>query len=207
VITWGLPPGATMRLVLVRHGEPDERIHGRCYGRLDVGLSQCGREQMQRVKCRLRDAPVAALYTSPRRRALESARVLAAQRWPVRVDDRLREIDFGKFEGLPYDEIAARFPQQYEDWMHGPTEVSFPGGESFAAMETRVRQALAQLREEHPGQLVVVVSHGGVNRIALAAALELESHRIFRLDQGYACLNVIDYFGCELLVRLVNLEP
>ena len=127
MITWELPPGVTTRLVLVRHGEPDESVHGRCYGRLDVGLSRRGREQMERVRCLLRDAPVSLIYTSPRRRALESAHVLAARRWPVRVDDRLREIDLVEFEGLTYSQVAARFPQLYNEWMRSPTEVSFPG--------------------------------------------------------------------------------
>ena len=202
--TLALPDVTATRIVLVRHGEPEESVRGRCYGRLDVGLSARGREQVRRAKHLLTDVPFTTVYSSPRRRAIESAGLLAADRAGVTVDERLREIDFGIFEGLTYDEIARRFPGQYEEWMKRPTDVAFPGGETFAAMAARVRDAFDDLRRTHTGQVIVVVSHGGVNRIALATALDLNLSRIFRLDQAYACVNVVDYFAHEPVVRLVN---
>ena len=204
-MTW-IPPRAdgAVRMIFVRHGEPDESVRGRCYGRLDVGLSSRGRVQMHQAWRLLSDAPLSAIYSSPRRRAIESASVLARRRSGVTVDERLREIDFGDFEGLTYNDIAARHAEKYDEWMTRPTEVAFPGGESFSAMAARVREALAHIRSMHPSETVAIVSHGGVNRIALATALELDARRIFRLDQAYACVNVIDYIGDEPLVRLIN---
>jgi len=202
--TLALPEVAATRIVLVRHGEPEARVRGRCYGRLDVGLSARGREQVRRTRRLLSGVPLATVYSSPRRRALESARLLAGRLARVAVDERLREIDFGIFEGLTYDQIAERFPEEYEEWMNRPTDVAFPGGETFAAMAARVRDAFDDLRRTHTGQVIVVVSHGGVNRIALATALDLDLGRIFRLEQAYACVNVVDYFAHEPVVRLVN---
>ena len=202
--TLELPPVAATRIVLVRHGEPEECIRGRCYGRLDVGLSAEGREQVRRTRRFLAGVPLMTVYSSPKRRALESACLLVAHPAHVTVDERLGEIDFGIFEGLTFADIARRFPQKYEEWMNHPTDVAFPGGETFLAMVTRVRGALNDLRRLHRGQTIAVVSHGGVNRIALATALDLDLSRIFRLDQTYACVNVIDYFQDEPVVRLVN---
>jgi alpha-ribazole phosphatase/probable phosphoglycerate mutase len=71
-------------------------------------------------------------------------------------------------------------------------------------MAARVRDTFEDLRRTHTGQVVAIVSHGGVNRIALATALGLDLARIFRLDQAYACVNVVDYFAHEPVVRLVN---
>lgn len=200
-----LPPRGvgTTRIVLVRHGEPNAAVRGRCYGRLDPGLSPRGRDQMRRTWRLLSREPVDAVYTSPARRAIESTR-LRAGHVPVTVDARLREIDFGEFEGLTYDDIAARFPETYEQWMTRPVEVSFPGGDTFAAMRERVLEAIGHICLRHRGGTAVIVSHGGVNRIALAAALHLDPPRIFRLDQAYASLNVIDFIGDEPLVRIVN---
>jgi len=82
--------------------------------------------------------------------------------------------------------------------------VAFPGGETFAVMAARVRDAVDELLRTHVKQVVVVVSHGGVNRVALAAALGMDAARIFRLGQAYACVNVVDYFAHEPVVRLVN---
>ena len=199
-----LPPGVTVRLVLVRHGEPDEQIRGRCYGRLDVGLSDRGRQQVINAGDFLCPLGISAIYSSPRRRALESAQVLAEARCPVNVDDRLGEIDFGDFEGMSYDDIARRFPDLYDEWMARPTVVKFPGGESFADMQVRVSEALGDLRRAHENSTVAVVSHGGVNRIALAAALGLAPGHMFRIDQAYACVNVIDYLPQDPVVRVVN---
>lgn len=195
-------PGAT-RLILLRHGEPDEAVHGRCYGRLDPGLSAAGRERMRRTWQLLSDPP-AAVYSSPRRRAVESASLRPEPAPAAIIDERLREIDFGAFEGLTYRDISVRYPEAYTAWMARPTEVTFPGGESFAAMATRVRDALEHIRRMHAGRTVAVVSHGGVNRVALAAALDLDARRVFRLAQAYACANVIDYIGDEPLVRVMN---
>jgi broad specificity phosphatase PhoE len=120
------------------------------------------------------------------------------------VDERLREIDFGEFEGLTYDDIAKRFPETYDRWMTAPTAVMFPGGESFSTMSARVREAIDHIRRTHRGETVVTVSHGGVNRIVLAAALDLDPRRIFRLHQAYASVSVIDYIGDEPVVRAIN---
>lgn len=200
----GLAPAAGMsRLVLIRHGEPEEWVRGRCYGDLDPGLSCTGREQVRRVRRWLQGQSVEAIYSSPRRRALESAELLTADGRVVQ-DNRFREISFGEFESLTYEEIAERFPDTYEEWMRRPTEVSFPGGERFRAMTRRVREALCQVRDAHRGQVVVLVSHGGVNRIALADALGMPPSLIFRLHQDHGCVNVIDYVRDEPIVRLVN---
>jgi alpha-ribazole phosphatase len=205
-MTIALPPPAagTTRLILLRHGEPDETVHGRCYGRLDPGLSRRGHEQMRHAWLLLENQPAAAIYSSPSCRAVESANLRAVNTPAAAVDDRLREIDFGAFEGLTYREISARYPEKHNEWMTQPTNVVFPGGESFATMPARVRDGLDQIRRLHSGETVVAVSHGGVNRVALAQALDLDPRHIFKLAQAYACVNVIDYVGDEPVVRVMN---
>jgi alpha-ribazole phosphatase len=205
-MTIALPPrgNGTMRLILLRHGEPEETVHGRCYGRLDPGLSHRGREQMQQAWRLLDNQAPSAIYSSPSRRAVESTALRSIDTPAAAVDERLREIDFGACEGLTYDEISTRYPQKYDQWMTQPTDVVFPDGESFATMSARVREALEQIRRKHSGETVVTVSHGGVNRVALAQALDLDPRRIFRLAQVYACVNVVDYVGGESVVLVMN---
>jgi alpha-ribazole phosphatase len=206
-VTVALPPLGTdaTRLILLRHGEPDDTVHGRCYGRLDPGLSRLGEEQMKRAWRLLKRESLAAIYCSPRRRAVDSARLRSTDSPTTTVDDRLREIDFGAFEGLTYEEIANRYPRKYDEWMTRPASVVFPDGESFPALRARVLEALEQIRRSHRGETVTIVSHGGVNRAALGLALDLDPSRIFRLAQAYACVNVIDYVGDEAVVLVVNM--
>jgi broad specificity phosphatase PhoE len=184
-------------MILLRHGEPVET--GRCYGALDVGLSDEGRAQARSVAARIES--VEAVYSSPRLRAVETARLVKPELEP-RIEPALREIDFGRFEGLSYDEAAAREPELYRLWMERPTEVTFPGGESWPMVRDRVRQFAAGMRRHHAS--VLIVAHGGPIRALLAEALGLPDPHIFRIDQSFAGLSIIDWFGETPLVKMVN---
>ena len=200
-----LPPGVSLRVVLLRHGEPVEASRGRCYGKLDVGLSDRGRAQIRAVTEELSGSEFGAIYASPRTRARESAELLGERiGQAITLEPRFAEIDFGEFEGLRYEEVERRYPQAYAAWMHSPTQVHFPGGESFAIMQARVLAALADARARHQGGCFVVVSHGGVGRIALAEALNLGNADIFRIGQDHANLSWVDYYGESPVVRGFN---
>jgi alpha-ribazole phosphatase len=201
-----LPPqGEATRLLLVRHAETDPALRGRCYGRLDVALSAEGRRQASALGAVLSGVPLAAVYSSPLARALDTAEPLAAGRGlePV-ADDGLREIDFGELEGLAYDEIRAARPDVFRAWMETPAAVRFPGGESFADLRRRVLAAVGAIRERHRGGAVAVVAHGGVVRVVLADALGLTDGAVFRLDQTYGGVSVVDWLPGTPLVRVVN---
>jgi len=188
-------------LYLIRHAEPDASLKGRCYGTLDTGLSPTGREQAAHLSTRLADTNIAHIYASPRRRAVETAECLGR---PVTIVPGFRELDFGDFEGRPYDEIARTHPALYQQWMDRPTEVQFPNGECFTQMQARVLEAHRALLARHENQTVAVVAHGGAARIILADALGLPAPNIFRLAQRYAALNLIRYYGQIPTVELIN---
>jgi alpha-ribazole phosphatase len=189
------------RLILVRHCEPQEDARGLCYGRLDIGLSDAGREHAERLGAALARHEWDAVYSSPRLRARETA--VAVDR-DVVIDDDLREIDFGDLEGRSYDEIAATDPELYRAWMEQPTTVHFPGGESFAELKVRALEALDRIRAAHGA--AVVITHGGVLRAGLAAWLGMPDEAIFRLDQRYGGVTIVDWIDDVPLVRLMNGE-
>ncbi len=189
------------RFWLVRHAEPEASIQGRCYGKLDVALSERGREQAARLAQYFASIPLDAVYASPRRRTLETAQALSPAVIPV---EALREIDFGLFEGRPYDEISREFPAIYRQWMEAPTTVEFPGGEGFAQMQTRVLALAAELRARHAGQTIALVAHGGTHRILLADALGIPPENIFRLGQPYACVSLLRFLGAYPIVEAMN---
>jgi alpha-ribazole phosphatase len=197
-------PRVTTRIWLIRHGEPND-VQGRCYGALDIGLSATGRDQMERVAIRLQAEPLTAIYSSPRLRTIESARVLASFHQCGYVeDDDLREIDFGDFEGRTYDEIAASNPRLYRQWMDTPTKVQFPNGESFAQMRPRVLKAFQRILKSREGQSVAIVTHGGAIRILLAWVLQMPDECIFRLGQDYAAMNLVTWANGIPQVRSMN---
>jgi alpha-ribazole phosphatase len=191
------------RLVLVRHAEPEESARGLCYGTLDVGLSDEGRDHAARLASGLAGIAYDAVYASPRRRTLETAAPLAQARGlTTRVEDDLREIDFGAFEGRRYDEIATTHPEVYRQWMDAPTTVTFPGGESYEDLRARALRALARIGQAH--ECAVVVTHGGVVRAGLAEWLSMPSDAIFRLDQRYCGITIVEWLGDVPVVRVMN---
>ncbi|MEO6700101.1 MAG: alpha-ribazole phosphatase [Jatrophihabitantaceae bacterium] len=203
-MTWPARGSAT-RLILVRHTEPAEQADGLCYGSLDVPLSESGRAHAERLALRLADQDASLVLSSPRARALDTAAPIARQHeLPVTWVDALRELDFGELEGRTYQEIEASLPDLWAAWMTRPTEVRFPGGESYRDLRARVSQAIDDVRRSRPGQTIIVVAHGGVTRAALAATLGMPDHNIFRLDQRYGAINIIDWFDDTPVVRAIN---
>jgi len=190
---------------LIRHAEPSAAVRGRCYGSLDVELSAAGRAQAAQLAELLKAEPLAAVYSSPRIRAIQTAEAVAAPHGlAISIRPALREIDFGDFEGRTYDEIAASHPDLYRQWMETPTEVRFPRGESFAQVRERVLGVFVPLLTQHENQSIAIVTHGGVVRIILADALGIPPRNIFRVGQRYAALSRIRYLGDHASVELVN---
>ncbi len=189
------------RVWLIRHGETEEKSRNRCYGSLNIKLSDAGRKQIAGVAEYLKTEPIAAIYSSPRSRAVESAELLARA---VEVIPDLAEINFGDFEGLTYDEIALRYPNVYQEWMNTPTRVQFPNGESFTQMRDRVVNAFQALLAAHQEQTIAIVSHGGVNRIIIAWALQMPDAAIFRLAQPYAAVSLLEFVEGIPSVRHLN---
>jgi broad specificity phosphatase PhoE len=199
--------GGATRLLLIRHAETSAGMRGRCYGRLDVPASPAGRRQAAALGEALAATPLVAVYSSPLARAMETAAPIgAAQGLEVVPVDGLREIDFGELEGLTYDEIRARRPALYREWMEHPARVRFPAGESFAELRERAVPALTTLRERHAGEAVAVVTHGGVVRAALADVLELGDGAVFRLGLDHCSVSVVDWADGAPVVRAVNTD-
>jgi alpha-ribazole phosphatase len=200
-----MTPSPFAALLLIRHGEPAAWAQKVCHGTLDVPLSDEGVNQARRVADHLRDARLEAVYASPLDRAVATASVVAGSHGlaPVLRED-LAEIDFGAFEGRPFDEIAASHPDEYAQWMREPASIRFPGGESFDDLRGRAVSEVTRIRREHESGSVAVVTHGGVIRAVLAEVLGVESGMIFRIGQSWGGLSLVEWVGEEPIVRYVN---
>ena len=150
------------RLVMLRHGETVGNSSVRFHGAGDVPLSAEGRLQMRHAARALRQEVFDLVVASPLRRSWEAAALLAGGA-PVRIDDGLREIDFGRWEGLTAGEIEERDPVLYREWRSRAPGFEFPGGEIRSAFRARVLAALDRIERSGVAS-ALVVGHKGVIR-------------------------------------------
>ena len=165
-------------LILVRHGETDWNAQHRWQGHSDTALNESGRVQARRLADELE--PVDALYSSDLARASETAEIIAERLGlDVRLDPRLRERGFGSWEGRTAEEIEASFPEEQRRWREG-AGAGAHDAEQFKAFAARVGSFVDEVVPQHPGEQVLVVSHGGTIRVVHALATGLDYVRDHR---------------------------
>ncbi len=156
------------RLVLIRHGETDWNVEGRYQGQADPPLNARGQAQAEALAEALRPAGLQVLYTSPLRRARQTAEVIAcALGLPLHEEPRLMEIHQGAWQTRLHAEIERLYPETFQRWHTEPWAVTPPGGESLHQVQQRVYAAVDDIRARHPHQTVGVVTH----RIPIALLL------------------------------------
>lgn len=194
------------RLYLIRHGQVKGYENFPVNGHTDVELTQTGVLQMQQMAERLRLIEPGAIYSSDLERSVTGARFVARYHdVPLYLLPELREIYFGTWEGLPLAEIRDRFPGELEKRQADLMNYETPGGgESLGRFLDRITKCLERILDERKGDDLVIVAHGGVNRVVLCQALGLDLNRMFNIHQDYGCLNTLDYYPDFTLVRLIN---
>jgi probable phosphoglycerate mutase len=152
------------RLLLIRHGETEWNRAGRWQGQLDSPLTQAGREQAHAVAERLKDFPFTRFFVSDLGRAKDTAAEIARVTGKVITgeDARLRERHFGKFQTFTPAEIQAQYPADFAEYKKGHADYQIPGGESANDRTKRTVECLNELVAKFPGEMILVVTHGGV---------------------------------------------
>ncbi|MCW2876105.1 MAG: Fructose-2 6-bisphosphatase-like protein [Sphaerisporangium sp.] len=204
---WMGPSSTATSLLLLRHGETPFSVDRRFSGIGDPDLTPSGVAQAEAAAVRLSRKPyeIDVIVSSPLRRARRTAEAVAARTGlKVAVDDGLREVDFGEWEGQTFTEIQRRWPGELAAWLADPA-VAPPGGESFEQAALRVGDARDRVLFDHKGKTVLVVSHVSPIKLLLRLALLAPPAALYRMHLDVASLSAVDYFadGPEL-VRALN---
>ncbi|RYY93603.1 MAG: histidine phosphatase family protein [Comamonadaceae bacterium] len=150
-------------LVLIRHGETEMNRELRFQGHVNVALNAIGLEQARRLAARMTGEQADAVYVSDLLRARQTAEPIAATlALDPLIEAGLREQGFGRVDGMRVDDIKAQHPEAWEGWLRFDEDFSMPEGESTRQFHARVMDAVQRLVATHPGQRLVVVTHGGV---------------------------------------------
>jgi broad specificity phosphatase PhoE len=161
---------------------------------------------MHRLAGLLEGKPVKAVYSSDLIRSVKGAQIVSARLGltPTAVRE-LRERSVGKWEGLTAEEIKQRYPEQFIAWRADLLNYRPPGGECLIDVQKRIMPEYRKIVSSHPDREIALLLHGGVNRVILADALGLELKNLFRIDQSFGALNIIDHFEDGMtVVKLLN---
>ncbi|MBI2928311.1 MAG: histidine phosphatase family protein [Verrucomicrobia bacterium] len=196
------------RLLLLRHGEVEERYHRIFGGRIDMELSRRGHEQALALAECLKSQRVEALFSSPMKRAQQTMAPLAAAlgHEAITLPD-LREVDFGAWTGLGWEEVSERFQVRAFDWLAQLERDAIPGAESGAQLRARITPCLRDILRASSGQTAAVVCHGGVIRVILSLLLELQLPKMAGFEIDYASVTVVKCRPRKTEVVLLNYTP
>jgi broad specificity phosphatase PhoE len=196
------------KLYLLRHGEVAVAYHRIFGGRIDMDLSPRGHEQARHLAEMLRPIQFDVLYASPMKRVQQTiAPLLRQHRGEPVVLPGLREVDFGAWTGLNWEEVHAKFGVRAADWLHQLEEAAIPEAESGAVFRARVEPCLRQILRDHAGQTVAVACHGGVIRMLLSILLEMPLRHMANFEIDYASMTWVNHAPRRSEVQLLNFTP
>ena len=170
-------------LILARHGETEWNVEEVFRGRIDIELSETGVRQAELLAQYLRGVKINAVYSSPLRRALNTAEVIARyHKLEVKIAPSLIDFDFGKWQGLPHQEAKRRYKKLYAQWLENPHLIRTPDGESLDEVRKRALMVVDEVVAKHDGT-VVLVSHRVVNKVLICALLGLDNSHFWNIRQ------------------------
>lgn len=194
------------RIHLIRHGQVEGFDQPRYNGQADVALTDVGVEQYHILRERLADSPISACYASDLGRCVAGAGIIC-QKFGIDPVFRpeLRELNIGIWEGMTWHEIKERWPTEWRARLNDLVNFRVPQGENLLDVEARVMPVITEILGRHAGREVLVVGHGGVNRIVLLNAIGAPLAGMFNIEQNYGCYNIIDYYADgRATVKLLN---
>ncbi len=192
-----------MNLLLIRHGQTNWNLEQRFQGQSDIPLNETGRNQAHALADRLSAEPFEAVYSSDLQRATETANIIT-QISGCKPDLRLREVNFGDWEGLTYDEIKAKHPDTLADWEADIFKNAPPHGETLEGLSVRVQSMLDELREKHEDQNILIVAHGGVLQTLICLALKLPSTMYWQFHLSTASLSEVAFYPAGAILNSLN---
>jgi broad specificity phosphatase PhoE len=196
------------RLFLLRHAEVETRYHRIFGGRIDMDLSARGLEQAGALAKYLRPKSFDAIYASPMKRVQQTLAPLLAGRATVpAILPGLREVDFGDWTGLSWEQVREKFNRSAYDWLNQLELDAIPNAESGKTFRARVEPCVQQILRDHPGQRVVVACHGGTIRMILSILLALPFSQMALFEIEYASLSQIHCSANKTEIQLLNFTP
>jgi probable phosphoglycerate mutase len=193
-------------VIFLRHGQAKNNIERILTGRtVNVPLTEKGIEQAENTAKFLEQMNISAIYSSPIERAKHTAEIVAKHNsLDVTIDDRLIELDMGKFTGVPYDDIFTNHGNVFMKFYNGELEIAHNGVETFSEVKKRVLSIVDHVVEKHPEQNVVLVTHMDPIKAMLSTIVDLSPTNLFELIIANASLNIFREYNRKFSISGIN---
>ncbi len=191
-------------IILARHGQTEWNVGEIYRGRIDIDLDRVGLNQAELLGKYLSDLELEAIYSSPLRRALDTANVIARhQKVDVEVSNGLIDFDYGEWQGLPDAEVRKLYPALHDEWHSNPHTVKMPDGESLADVRERAIGVVDDVISKCNGS-VALVSHRVVNKVLICYLLGLDGSHFWNIKQDVCGITVFSYANGRFILTRHN---
>ncbi len=193
------------RIVFIRHGQTEWNVIGKYQGQTDVALSSEGVEQANMLAEHFPLEHLDAVYASDLKRAMVTANCVAKHfGLEVQPETAFRELNFGDWEGLTYEEIVSQWPEAMENFLEHPDRLLIPNGESFGDLQKRAMHRVREIVAQESGKTVAVVAHGAILRTILCSALHMPLEYLWAIRQFNTAVNIVSYEEGWSSVEVMN---
>jgi broad specificity phosphatase PhoE len=188
-----------MNWYFIRHGQIASNLKKVYSGRSDEALTETGRDQVRQASSQLAEIDIAAIYSSPLMRTLQTADIIVHELdWnlPINSDDSFNELKMGPWEGLPEADVAHGFPDEWAIWNNLPAELQMDGRETLEQLQSRVLSGMRVIQQAHPTRSVLIVTHVAIIRVVslFANKQDLNSYKMVPVDNA----KVFSFTGLNL---------
>jgi len=180
-------------IILVRHGETEWNIKEIFRGRIDIELNETGIKQAELLAEYLSQVEMEAIYSSPLKRALKTAEVIASyHNLNVEIAPGLIDFDYGEWQGLPHQEVKNKYKELYAEWIKNPHRVKMPGGGSLNDVRRRAIGVVDNIVSQYEGT-IALVSHRVVNKVLICTLLGLDNSHFWNIKQDMCGITTFTY--------------
>ncbi len=183
-----------MKLLLIRHGLTDYNLKKRYCGFKDLSLNRMGKDQAGKIKMKLKGFKIDKVYCSDLRRSWQTAKIIFGEKsCPIVKRKKLREINFGRWEGLNFKQILKKYPSVYKKWLKNPFSVDIPAGEKMKHFMTRVEREIKNIIKNNRNKTIAVVSHYGPMRIILNNSFGIKKRDFWKIEIEPKAIYIVEY--------------
>jgi broad specificity phosphatase PhoE len=191
-------------LILARHGETVWNVEKIYRGRTDVNLDKVGIKQAELLGKYLSNWELAAIYSSPLRRATDTANIIARyQKIGVQIAEGLVDFDYGEWQSLPEQEVKRLYPDLLNEWHNNPHKVRMPAGESLEDVRRRAIEVVNDAFSKYQGS-VVLVSHRVVIKVLICSLLGLDNSHFWNIKQDVGGITIFNYVDGRFVLTSHN---